>query len=241
VGEVRRTPIVVFGLIGGRGEGVTYMIPVICVVGEQDSGKTTLIEALTGEIVRRGFKVSTIKHTSHSFELDKEGSDSYRHMKAGADKVALSCATQFALMEKRISEKELDDIALLLEPGADIILTEGYKWLDKPKIKMIKKDSKGTHTLTKEENIIATVGRGSSIREGIPDFNIDEAHAIADFLEGKFMKKKAEDSLVQLKVNGKDVRIKGFVQDILAKAILGMISTLRGTEKPKEVEIRIRV
>lgn len=221
------------------------MIPIICVIGEQDSGKTTLIERLTGEFVRRGFKVSTIKHTSHSFELDREGSDSYRHMKAGADRVALSCATQFALMEKRISEKALDDIAFLLESGADIILAEGYKGLNRPKIKMVakhaklKKDSKGTHTLTKEENIIATVGKGLSIQEGIPDFNIDEAGAIADFLEERFMKKKAEDSLVQLKVNGKDIRIKGFIQDILAKAILGMVSTLRGAENPKEIDIKI--
>lgn len=225
------------------------MIPVVCIIGEQDSGKTTLIEKLIGELVRRGYRVSTVKHTAHSFELDREGSDSYRHTKAGADKVALSHLTQFAMIEKRMAERGLDDIVRLLEPDTDIILAEGYKGLkDYPRIKLIK-DSK--EIVSKEENLIATAGRGRPIKEDIPDFDINDPRAIVDFLEEKFMKRVDEeisppDSLgfptqVQLKVNGKDIRIKGFVQDILAKAILGMISALRGTEKPEEVEIRIKV
>lgn len=225
------------------------MTPVVCIIGEQDSGKTTLIEKLIGEFVRRGYRVSTVKHTAHSFELDREGSDSYRHTKAGADKVALSHLMQFAMIEKRMAERGLDDIVHLLEPDTDIILAEGYKGLkDYPKIKLIK-DS--PEIVSREENLIATVGSGRSIKEDIPDFDINDPRAIVDFLEEKFMKRVDEeislpDSLgfptqVQLKVNGKDIRIKGFVQDILAKAILGMISTLRGTEKPKEVEIRIKV
>lgn len=218
------------------------MIPVVCIIGEQDSGKTTLIEKLIGEFVRRGYRVSTVKHTAHSFELDREGSDSYRHTKAGADKVALSHLTQFAMIENRMAERGLDDIVRLLEPDTDIILVEGYKGLkDYPKIKLIK-DS--PEVVSKEENLIATVGGGCPIKEDMPDFDRNDPRRIVDFLEEKFMKKSIEevkDNIVQLKVNGKDIRIKGFVQDILAKAILGMISTLRGTEKPKEVEIRIKV
>jgi molybdopterin-guanine dinucleotide biosynthesis protein B len=218
------------------------MTPVVCVIGEQDSGKTTLIEKLIGEFVRRGYRVSTVKHTAHSFELDREGSDSYRHTKAGADKVALSHLTQFAMIEKRMAERGLDDIVHLLEPDTDIILAEGYKGLkDYPKIKLIKDSKK---IVSKEENLIATVGSGRPIKKDIPDFDINDPRAIVDFLEEKFMRKRIEevkDNIVQLKVNGKDIRVKNFVQDILAKAILGMISTLRGTEKPKEVEIRIKV
>ena len=225
------------------------MTPVVCVIGEQDSGKTTLIEKLIGEFVRRGYRVSTVKHTAHSFELDREGSDSYRHTKAGADKIALSHLTQFAMIEKRMVERGLDDIVHLLEPDTDIILVEGYKGLkDYPKIKLIK-DSK--EIVSKEENLIATVGSGRPIKEDIPYFDINDPRAIVDFLEEKFMKRVDEkislpDSRgfptpVQLKVNGKDVRIKKFVQDILARGILGMISTLRGTEKPKEIDIKIKL
>ena len=232
------------------------MTPVVCIIGEQDSGKTTLIEKLIGEFVRRGYRVSTVKHTAHSFEIDREGSDSYRHTKAGADKVALSHLTQFAMIEKRMAERGLDDIVHLLEPDTDIILAEGYKGLkDYPKIKLIKDSKK---IVSKEENLIATVGSGRPIKKDIPDFDINDPRAIVDFLEEKFLAerhaslKRVDGEIplpdsrgfptpVQLKVNGKDVRIKKFVQDILAKAILGMISTLRGTEKPKEVEIRIKV
>ena len=218
------------------------MTPVVCIIGEQDSGKTTLIEKLIGEFVRRGYRVSTVKHTAHSFELDREGSDSYRHTKAGADKIALSHLTQFAMIEKRMAERGLDDIVHLLEPDTDIILAEGYKGLkDYPKIKLIK-DSK--EIVSKEENLIATVGSGHPIKEDIPDFDINDPRAIVDFLEEKVMKERIEEegaNSVQLKVNGKDVRIKKFVQDILARGILGMISTLRGTEKPKEIDIKIKL
>lgn len=217
------------------------MIPVVCVIGEQDSGKTTLIERLIVEFIRRGYRVSTIKHTAHAFELDREGSDSYRHTKAGAGKVALSHRTQFAMIEKRMAEQGLDEIVHLLGPETDIILAEGYKGLkDYPKIKLIK-DSK--ETISKEENVIATVGRGHSISEAIPDFDIGNTNAIVDFLEERFLRRKMDmdENTVQLKVNGKDVRIKKFVQDMLARTILGMISTLRGTEEPKEVEIRIKM
>jgi GTPase SAR1 family protein len=55
------------------------MIPIVSIVGHSDAGKTTLIEKLIAELTRRGYRVATIKHDAHCFEIDHPGKDSYRH------------------------------------------------------------------------------------------------------------------------------------------------------------------
>ena len=55
------------------------MIPIVSIVGKSDSGKTTLIEKLLPELTRRGYRIATVKHDVHGFEVDREGKDSWRH------------------------------------------------------------------------------------------------------------------------------------------------------------------
>ena len=62
---------------------------VIGVAGFKNSGKTTLVEKLVRHLTAQGYKVSTIKHAHHSFDIDHEGRDSFRHRKAGASQVAV--------------------------------------------------------------------------------------------------------------------------------------------------------
>ncbi|MBI4472863.1 MAG: molybdopterin-guanine dinucleotide biosynthesis protein B, partial [Acidobacteria bacterium] len=62
-------------------------VPILCFVGRSNSGKTTLIERLVPELVRAGYKVATVKHAGHGFDLDTEGKDSWRHKRAGASSV----------------------------------------------------------------------------------------------------------------------------------------------------------
>ena len=59
------------------------------ITGWKNSGKTTLTERLVAELSRRGWKVSTVKHAHHDFDIDKEGTDSFRHRRAGASEVAI--------------------------------------------------------------------------------------------------------------------------------------------------------
>ena len=60
------------------------------VIGWKDSGKTGLMERLVSEMTNRGFKISTLKHAHHSFDIDHQGRDSFRHRQAGASEVMLS-------------------------------------------------------------------------------------------------------------------------------------------------------
>ncbi|RVD35999.1 molybdopterin-guanine dinucleotide biosynthesis protein B, partial [Mesorhizobium sp. M8A.F.Ca.ET.023.02.2.1] len=98
------------------------------ITGWKNSGKTTLTEKLVAELVRRGWKVSTVKHAHHDFDIDKPGADSFRHRQAGATEVAIVSGNRWALMHELRGEDEppLDAILSRLAP-CDIVLVEGYK------------------------------------------------------------------------------------------------------------------
>ena len=70
------------------------------VIGWKDSGKTGLMERLVSEMTNRGFKISTLKHAHHSFDIDHQGRDSFRHRQAGASEVMLSSNNRWALMHE---------------------------------------------------------------------------------------------------------------------------------------------
>jgi molybdopterin-guanine dinucleotide biosynthesis protein B len=57
---------------------------VVAVSGIKNSGKTSLIEKLLPALTRRGLRVATVKHDGHRFEPDRPGTDSFRHLTAGA-------------------------------------------------------------------------------------------------------------------------------------------------------------
>lgn len=50
--------------------------------GWSNSGKTTLMTAVVTILTRRGFRVSTVKHAHHNFDIDRPGKDSFRHREA---------------------------------------------------------------------------------------------------------------------------------------------------------------
>src|SRR3972149_11526910 len=112
------------------------MLPsIISIVGKSNSGKTTIIEKLLPEIVKRGYKVATVKHHSHDdFQIDVEGKDSWRHAKAGATRVIISSPTKFAVIGKTEEDTSLNKIRSKYCDGMDIIITEGYKKEQHPKI-----------------------------------------------------------------------------------------------------------
>ena len=98
------------------------------VTGWKNSGKTTLTERLVAELVRRGWRVSTVKHAHHEFDIDKQGTDSFRHRQAGAGEVAIVSANRWALMHELRDEAE-PALATILErlAACDIVIVEGYK------------------------------------------------------------------------------------------------------------------
>ena len=159
-------------------------IPIISVVGKSDAGKTTFIEKLIKELKYRDIRVCTIKHDVHGFDIDKPGKDTWRHAKAGADTVVISSHEKMAMIKKVQEELSLDQIAQMVSSDIDIIITEGYKRSNKPKIE-ISRSERGTQLLCSPEELIAVV---SDINWNIdvPVFELDDAAGVADLLQRRF-------------------------------------------------------
>ena len=95
------------------------------VTGWKNSGKTMLVERLIAEFVRRGWRVSAVKHAHHDVDIDQPGRDSFRHRVAGASEVALVGGRRYAIMREQ-AEPTLAEVLARLAP-ADLVLIEGYK------------------------------------------------------------------------------------------------------------------
>ena len=158
---------------------------ILGITGWKNSGKTTLTERLVAELVRRGWKVSTVKHAHHDFDIDKEGADSFRHRAAGATEVAVVSGRRWALMHELRDEAEPDLAAILQRMApADIVIVEGYKREGHRKIEARRRGAKSREPLSPNDtNIIAVAADHPQPAENLPVFDLDDIAAIADFAE----------------------------------------------------------
>jgi molybdopterin-guanine dinucleotide biosynthesis protein B len=155
------------------------------ITGWKNSGKTTLTVKLVGELTRRGWKVSTVKHAHHDFDIDKEGTDSFRHRKAGAGEVAIVSDRRWALMHELVNESEptLVDIIARFAP-CDLILVEGYKREGHRKIETRRtKGRSGDRLTTGDQSIVAIASDYPILDEKVPVYELDDIAALADLIE----------------------------------------------------------
>lgn len=155
------------------------------ITGWKNSGKTTLTEKLVTELARRGWKVSTVKHAHHDFDIDTPGTDSFRHRHAGATEVAIVSGRRWALMHELRGEDEprLDEILSRLAPS-DIVLVEGYKRETHNKIETRRLEARDRTPLsTGDSHIVAVAADFAVSGESLPVFDLDDTKSIADFVE----------------------------------------------------------
>jgi len=155
------------------------------ITGWKNSGKTTLTERLVTELSRRGWKVSTVKHAHHDFDIDKEGTDSFRHRQAGASEVAIVSGRRWALMHELRGEDEptLDAVLRRLAP-CDLVLVEGYKRENHKKIETRRTGAKDTAPLSTGDPSIMAIAADHAVPDtALPVFDLDDVTAIADFIE----------------------------------------------------------
>ena len=213
------------------------MIPIVSIVGKSDSGKTTLIEKLVPELTRRGYRIATVKHDVHGFEVDREGKDSWRHKQAGAHTVVISSPKKVALIRDVEKDLTLEEIRDRLIQEVDLIISEGYKKDVQPKIEIFRKEKHKELLCTKEDNLIAIVS-DKKFRVGVSCFFLNDIRGVADFLEKKYLQSEREGD-VSLKVDGKKISMTPFVKSFVTRTIKGMLSSLKGCEKPDRVDIHI--
>jgi molybdopterin-guanine dinucleotide biosynthesis protein B len=165
------------------------MVPIVLFVSKKNCGKTTLLEKLIPELKRRGYRVGTIKHDTHGFTIDHEGKDTWRHKQAGAQTVVISSPWKISLIKDVDAEMSVDQIVEQFFADMDIVLTEGYKKVEKPQIEIFRSTvhSAPIHVRGAEKTLVAVLS-DVALDLDVPQFDINDVEAVADFIETRFLK-----------------------------------------------------
>ncbi|MEM9845707.1 MAG: molybdopterin-guanine dinucleotide biosynthesis protein B, partial [Pseudomonadota bacterium] len=127
--------------------------------------------------------VSTVKHAHHSFDIDHNGTDSFRHRAAGAREVLLSSRSRWALMHENKSEAEpsLADLLAKLQP-VDIVLVEGFKRERHSKIEAHRSGTGTPLIALEDDSIRAIASDADQAVQGRPTFDLNDTGGIANFI-----------------------------------------------------------
>jgi len=166
---------------------------VVSVVGKGDSGKTTFLEKLIRELTRRGVRVATVKHHVHDYDIDTPGKDSWRHARAGAVTTMVCSPEKFAMIRDVTVEPTLPEIAVMAaQSGCDLLLTEGYKREGMNRIE-VSRSARSEELICTPDQMLALVTDNDELPcEGVPRFGLDDAAAVADLIESRFLAQAGE-------------------------------------------------
>lgn len=161
------------------------MPAIVSLIGKANSGKTTLLEKLIPELRRRGYRVGTIKHHVHAFDMDKPGKDTWRHKQAGARVVALSSPTGLGVIRDTQGDTAPGDLVGQYFQDVDLVITEGYKQADYPKIELHRLAAHALPLANRDQSWVAMVSDAPP--SGLPQFAPDDLGGLATFLIARFI------------------------------------------------------
>ncbi len=208
------------------------MPPVISIVGRARSGKTTLVERLISELTGRGYRVASLKH-AQEIHFDA-GKDSERHLAAGSAVVGLISDRRMVVLRPADSETDLQAIARHLGAGLDVVLAEGFKQGNAPKI-LVNRAETGEPPANLKR-VVAVAGN-SAAGYAVRRFDLDDFTAIANFIEQSYILPQSERFSVW--VNGNPLPLIMFPRRIMAGVITGMLKSLKAESPVRYAEIRL--
>jgi len=211
------------------------MPSIVSIVGKSKSGKTTLIEKLIRELKLRGYRVATIKHVPRDITFDEPGKDSWRHIQAGSEATTISSPKKVVLIKPVAQEPTLGEIGRLFGEDYDIILTEGFKDSDAPKIETHRKEAGLPLRAIKKVVAIVT---DEPLETKARQFSFEDVKSLDNLLEEGFIKPQRER--VVLYVNDVPVSLTAFPKEIISNILVAMASSLRGVGEIKSLEIFLR-
>ena len=150
------------------------------------AGKTTLIKKVVKILKELSYKVSVIKHAHHNFDTDLPGKDSYEIRASGAENMLVSSSKRWALIHENNNNSELkltDLLNILKNIDSDIILVEGFKSENFPKIELYRKET-GKELLCRSDKNIVAIATDSNINTGknIKILDINNPTQIVDYI-----------------------------------------------------------
>jgi molybdopterin-guanine dinucleotide biosynthesis protein B len=242
----------------------------VAVVGFKAAGKTRVVEALIAELTRRGYSVGTLKHTSEDQPLDKPGTDTWRHAEAGAISSAILSDNRTAIFLRHVMSIQraadiLGDIDFIIMEGFKAIdtvprimvprdreeistLTIGLeiaavdvegKMGDIGYVPMIKLNDVSRLADIVEQRAYPLLAGLNCKACGFPTCREMGKAILSGQGEANSCVKYSSDVL--LRVNGSTVPLNKFVQSTFANVVLGLLKTLKGSEKPFRVELEFEV
>jgi molybdopterin-guanine dinucleotide biosynthesis protein MobB len=157
-------------------------VPVVSFVGKKKSGKTTVLIGVIEELCRRGHRIAVLKHDMHGFDVDIPGTDSYRLREAGAVVTGLSSPDKYMWLSRTTEEVRLDRLVARISEPVDLVITEGFKQQDAPKIEVSRRE-RSTTLIGREDELLGVVSDQRFPDYRVPQLDMDDFAGIADLLE----------------------------------------------------------
>ncbi len=211
---------------------------IVALVGRPDSGKTTMLEKLIPALNRRGYRIGTVKHHVHRFEMDREGKDTWRHKQAGAHVVALSSPTGLGVIRDVDHDQAIEELIERYYYDVDLVIAEGYKSTGLPKIELFRRAAHATPLENRDRTWVAMISDSKPIKD-LTHFGLTDIEEIADFLITNFIDQPHRPATTML-VDGKPVALNSFVESFIGRAVGGMTASLKGCRNAREITITIR-
>ena len=159
-------------------------LPIVLIVGHSGSGKTTFLENIIPELTRRGLKVGTIKHDVHGFKMDKPGKDSWRHKQAGASITVISSPHQIGMVRDVDHDHQPEELLPLFH-DVDIVLVEGFKRANKPKLEIFRPEITAEPLCKDDQHLLALISDANPDLS-VPRFSPKDVVGVAEFLVNYF-------------------------------------------------------
>ncbi len=163
-------------------------IPVVSIVGQSKTGKTTLIERLIPTLKERGIDIAVIKHHHLDFEVDIPGKDTHRFKQAGAKITVIASPVKLAMVTSLEKDPKPGEIISQYIKDVDLIIIEGYKKERIPKIEVYR-HKKGSVPVCLNDNLLMAIVTDLPFDSHVPVFHMDDIEVIADFIVSRFVGK----------------------------------------------------
>ena len=153
-------------------------VTIISIAGKQNAGKTTLIKDLIPKLKKQGYRVGTLKYNIRKFDIDHEGKDTYKYSHSGADSVAISSQNEFVVMKKSANPLTLHEIIEAYLNDVNVVLVEGYREDDYPRIRLIDPQDSKTVKIDSQNELLLT-------KDNLENrcFSIEDINRALDFIE----------------------------------------------------------
>lgn len=165
-------------------------VKAVAFIGRSGTGKTTLLERVLPELLRRGLRVGALKHDAHRFDIDHPGKDSHRLTAAGAATMLICSAEKMALVKNHTEPPSAEDLVRSYFSDMDLVLVEGYSRSTLPKIELHRKE-RGDPLICRGERHdpgLVAVASDEPLELDVPVLDLNDPRIIADFIQEQFLR-----------------------------------------------------